>query len=177
MFLSSRVRVSHPSERQLLSDLDILLHIVSQQRQYCVNLPYFALHEEEEQQSTTRVGVRIVRSGVGRPRLDISEGLLKALHLTAGFCWAALARYLHVSERTLRRRRHEPGFASAATSFTDIDNGSLDEIVRNILSVTPRIGFLLVQSTLRQRGIKKSAVLFNHRSLVTKSKTNISDLN
>ena len=81
--LSSRVRVSHPSERQLLSDLDILLHIVSQQRQHCVNLPYFALHEEEEQQSTTRVGVRIVRSGVGRPRLDISEGLLKALHVRA----------------------------------------------------------------------------------------------
>ena len=87
--LSSRIPVSHPSERQLLSDLDILLRIVSQQRQYCVNLSYFALHEEEEQQSTTRVGVRIVRSGVGRPRLDISEDLLEALHVTAGFRWAA----------------------------------------------------------------------------------------
>ena len=41
--LSSRVHVSHPSERQLLSDLDILLHTVSQQRQYCVNLSYFAV--------------------------------------------------------------------------------------------------------------------------------------
>ena len=30
--LSSRVRVSHPSESQLLSDPDILLHIVSPQR-------------------------------------------------------------------------------------------------------------------------------------------------
>ena len=82
--LSSRIPVSHPSERQLLSDLDIVLGIVSQQRQYCVNLSYFALHEEEEQQSTTRVDVRIVRSGVGRPRLDISEDLLEALHVTAG---------------------------------------------------------------------------------------------
>ena len=86
--LSSTIPVSHPSERQLLSDLNILLGIVSQQRQYCVNLSYFALHEEEEQQSTTRVGVRIVRSGVGRPRLDISEDLLEALHVTAGFRWA-----------------------------------------------------------------------------------------
>ena len=41
--LSWRVHVSHPSERQLLSDLDILLHTVSQQRQYCVNLSYFAV--------------------------------------------------------------------------------------------------------------------------------------
>ena len=92
---------------------------------------------EEERQSTTsqRVGVRIVRSGVGRPRLDISEDLLEALHVTAGFRWAAIARYLHVSERTLRRRRHELGFASAAPSFTDLNNGSLDEIVRDILQV------------------------------------------
>ena len=57
----------------------------------------FALHAEEEQQSTTsqRVGVRIVRSGVGRPRLDISEDLLEALHVTAEFRWAAIARCLH----------------------------------------------------------------------------------
>ena len=60
-----------------------------------MNLSYFALHEEEEQQSTTRVGVWIVRSGVGRPRLDISKDLLEALRVTAGFRWAAIARYLH----------------------------------------------------------------------------------
>ena len=46
--LSSRVHVSHPSERQLLSDLDILLHTVSQQRQYCVNLSYFAVVSDFE---------------------------------------------------------------------------------------------------------------------------------
>ena len=95
-----------------------------------MSLSYFALHEEDEQQSTTRVGVRIVRSGVGRPRLDISEDLLEALYVTAGFRWAAIGRYLHVSERTLRRRRHELGFANATPSFTDLDNGSLDEIVK-----------------------------------------------
>ena len=93
---SSRVRVSHPSERQPLSDLDILLHIVSQQRQYCVNLSYFALHEEDEQQSTTRVGVRIVRSGVGRPRLDISEDLLEALLCNS---WISLGCHRKISSR------------------------------------------------------------------------------
>ena len=62
--LSSRLRVSFWSEaQQLLSDLDTLLVIVSQQRQHCEDLPHFALHaEEEEQLSTARVGV--VRSGV-----------------------------------------------------------------------------------------------------------------
>ena len=75
--LSSRLRVSYWSEVQLLSDLDTLLFIVSQQRQHCEDLSYFALHaEEEEQLSTARVGV--VRSGVpGWSRLDISEDLLE----------------------------------------------------------------------------------------------------
>ena len=79
------------SEVQLLSDLDTLLFIVSQQRQHCEDLPYFALHAKgEEQLSTARVGV--VRSGVsGRPiaRLDISEDLLEVLRNGAGFRWAA----------------------------------------------------------------------------------------
>ena len=67
--LSSRLCISYLSEVQLLSDLDTPLFLVSQQRQHCEDLSYFALHEEEEEQlSTGRVGV--VRSGVpGRPRL------------------------------------------------------------------------------------------------------------
>ena len=77
--LSPRLRVSYWSEVQLLSDLDTLLFIVSQQRQHCEDLPYFALHGKgEEQLLTARVGV--VRSGVpGRQRLDISEDLLEVL--------------------------------------------------------------------------------------------------
>ena len=87
--LSSRLRVSYWSEVQLLSDLDTLLFIASQQRQHCEGLPYFALRtEEEEQLSTPRVGV--VRSGVpGRSSLDISEDLLEVLRNGAGFRWAA----------------------------------------------------------------------------------------
>ena len=117
--------------------------IYCQQRQHCEDLSYFALHAEEEQQlSTARVGV--VRSGVpGRLRLDISEDLLEVLRNGAGFRWAAIARNLHVSERTLRRRRNEFGVTSLTESFTDIDNTSLDEIVREILHVNPRIGFRL----------------------------------
>ena len=138
--LSSRLRVSYWSEVQLLSDHDTLLFTVSQQRQHCEDLSYFALHaEEEEQLSTARVGV--VKSGVpGRPRLDISEDLLELLRNGAGFRWVAIARNLRVSEKTLRRRRNEFGVTSLTGSFTDIDNTSLDEIVREMLHVNPRIG-------------------------------------
>ena len=72
-----------------------------------------------------------MRSGVpGRPRLDISEDLLEVLRNGAGFRWAAIARNLRVSERTLRRQRNESGVTSLTESFTDIDNTSLDEILR-----------------------------------------------
>lgn len=149
--LSSRLQVSYPTEVQLLSDLNALLHIVSQQRQHCEDLSYFALHaEEEEQLWTARVGVLI--SGVpGRPRLDISENRLEVLRNQAEFRWATIAKNLHVSERTLWRWRDEFGFTSL--TFSDIDNNSLDEIVREILHVTPRIGFRLVQGALCQRRI------------------------
>ena len=72
--LSSRLRVSYWSEVQLLSDLDTLLFIVSQQRQHCEDLPYFALYAEKENNFQPPEWVLSVRSGVpGRPRLDISK--------------------------------------------------------------------------------------------------------
>ena len=43
--LSSRSRVSFPTEVHLLSDLDALVHIVSQQRQCCEDLSYVGLHD------------------------------------------------------------------------------------------------------------------------------------
>jgi len=39
---------------------------------------------------------------------------------------------------------------SPASSFTNIDNDPLDEIVRDILQVTQGIGFRLVQGALRR---------------------------
>ena len=41
--LSSRLRVSFPTEVQLLSDLNALLHIASKQRQHCEDLSYLGL--------------------------------------------------------------------------------------------------------------------------------------
>ena len=43
--LSSRSRVSFPTEVQLLSDVDALVLIVSQQRQCCEDLSYLGLHD------------------------------------------------------------------------------------------------------------------------------------
>ena len=60
--LSSRLRVSYWSEVQLLSDLDTLLFIVSQQRQHCEDFSYFALHAEEEEESAAQRNPAPLRS-------------------------------------------------------------------------------------------------------------------
>ena len=48
--------------------------------------------------------------------------MLEVLCNGAGFRWAAIARNVRVSERTLRRRRQKFGVISLTESFTDIDN-------------------------------------------------------
>ena len=51
--LSSRLRVSFPTEVQLLSDLDALLHIASQQRQHCEDLSYLGLRVRRKALTST----------------------------------------------------------------------------------------------------------------------------
>ena len=61
--LSSRLRVSYSwYEVLLLSDLDTLLFIVSQQRQHCEDLSYFSLHAEEEEESAAQRNPAPLRS-------------------------------------------------------------------------------------------------------------------
>ena len=69
------------------------------------------------------------------------------------FLTSTLSCLLSVNKGNIARRRNEFGVTSLTESFTDIDNTSLDEIVREILHVNPRIGFRLVQGALRQQGI------------------------
>ena len=44
--LSARIHRSYPSEGQRLSDLDVLLRLISQQRQYCETLSFWTFYEE-----------------------------------------------------------------------------------------------------------------------------------
>ena len=44
---SAGVHRSYPSERQHLSHLDVLLRLITQQRQYCETLSFLAFYEED----------------------------------------------------------------------------------------------------------------------------------
>ena len=93
------------------------------------------------------------RTGIGRPRLDIPQDLLEALHVQVGFSWAQIARDLGISESTLRRRRRLFEIPNSRQNFSNINDDALNQIVHDILHVTPRIGYRLVQGALRRRGL------------------------
>ena len=112
----------------------------------------------------------------GRPPYDIPQSQLEAL-IELGFSYAAIARMLNVSPRTLRRRRAEFGLP-AGRLYSDISDHHLDQLVGEILQVrmcvqaiilsvviaslkfvpllsqtTPAAGLQMVTGALRGRGI------------------------
>ncbi len=148
-----RISEAYAGEHQLLADLTALLFMVQERREHCQSLSFQNVLEEENPNPLTFIG--LVRSGVGRPRYDISEDILQALHVGAGFRWADIARNLGVSERTLMRRRRE--YQMSVTdhgNFSAITDQELDQLIREILHVTPNIGYRLIQGAIRQRGLR-----------------------
>ena len=154
--LLARLKESFPCQEQLLEDLGNLHEIVRQQRERsdCETLSFQSLLAEDQQRNGQALtSVTINRNGVGRPTLDVSQELLETLHFQVGFSWSQIARYLGISESTLRRRRRSFQIPSSQQSFSNISDNALHQIVREILHVTPRIGYRLVQGALRQRGL------------------------
>ena len=46
-------------------------------------------------------------AGPGRPRVHVTREQLQSLNEDAGFTWSEISRTPGISERTMRRRRHE----------------------------------------------------------------------
>ena len=84
------------------------------------------------------------------------------LHEVCGFRWNDIVESLGVSDRTLRRRRHEFGMRVEGREFSLLSDAGLDDIVRNIRAVTPEAGLLMVQGSLRQQGLMVQRVRVMH---------------
>ncbi len=97
----------------------------------------------------------LVSSGqAGRPRFNITEEQIVVLRERLGFRWTDIASLLHVSTRTLNRRRRENGLpVGQAQSFSQITNDELDNLIKDILTVTPQSGLGLIRGALRSRGL------------------------
>ena len=74
--LFARLSESHYLEVQLLSDMRSLLEIVRRQRERCESLSFRSFFEENETAGNGQATVRVSRTGVGRPTLDVSPDVL-----------------------------------------------------------------------------------------------------
>ena len=101
-----------------------------------------------EHEYNVRSRLENTSEGRGRPRVEIAQSQLEALHNAGGFRWNDVARMLQVSSRTLRRRRHELGMRVEGREFSDISDIQLDNVVREVLQSTPSAGLRLVQGPL-----------------------------
>ena len=106
-----------------------------------------------EHEYNVRSRLENTSEGRGRPRVEIAQSQLEALHNVGGFRWNDVARMLQVSSRTLRRRRHELGMRVEGREFSDISDIQLDNVVREVLQSTPSAGLRLVQGSLRQQSL------------------------
>ena len=61
-------------------------------------------------------------AGPGRPRVHVAREQLQSLNEDAGFTWSEISRTLGISERTLRRRRHELGMRVEGKEFSSLSD-------------------------------------------------------
>ena len=84
----------------------------------------------------------------GRPKYDITKNQLEFLRCKH-FSWVNIAKMLHVSTRTLRRK-NELGIDD---NFSVISEEELTRIMEEIIKVTPNIGQSRMVGALRARGL------------------------
>ena len=154
--IRSRVAESYGNEISVCSDLDELMRVVSTQRDHFQVMSYRGdqddlTNESVNTSSTPIMSTQVLGRGeVGHPRLDITEYCLRSLHDTVGLRWIDVARNLGVSDRTLRRWRHE--FNIVGENFSNIEDIWLDAVVGEILRSYPKAGSRTVVGFLRNRG-------------------------
>ena len=130
----------------LISKLQELLNEYEQQWIENDDLPHFTCPVEERQDDCS-----------GRRRYVVPERSLTCLFQIHGK-WGQVARDLGISYRTLLRRRHEYGLTVSdtrgpRTTYTNISQSDLCNVVREVLGILPNAGETFVLGALRQRGI------------------------
>ena len=155
----SRVREYRPNEAlQLIEDLEHLLVTVShkiEQLQLFYSDSYFEHQDQVDNSNCTGLSVEIRHGNVGRPRYEITQTQIELLHDELGFRWVDIARMLGVSSQTLTRRRQDLFMPIGhQQNFSNLSDAELDQLINEILALTPQSGLCLSQGALRSRGYR-----------------------
>ena len=85
--------------------------------------------------------------------------------------WSDISQTLGVSERTVRRRRHQFGMSVEGREFSNMSDYQLDEFVGRILQATPAVGLRVIMGSLRHHGhtVQRHHVLHSITSMLRNS--------
>ena len=87
----------------------------------------------------------------GRPRLDISKESILSLR-RLNYSWTKVARLLGISRKTLYRRLKE--YNIDTSTFTDLSESELDELLSSIKVEHPNYGEVILQGQLLHIGVE-----------------------
>ncbi|KAK2571868.1 hypothetical protein P5673_003276 [Acropora cervicornis] len=129
--------------------LDVIRHLEAGTARDRINI---ADHLNRPQCSESPVPPRIFLGDRGRPRYLISRDQVEFL-LERCFSVVDIASLLGVSVRTLERRLSEFGLRARST-YSDISDQALDNLMRNILTEFPNTGYKRMTGFLQARGLR-----------------------
>ena len=88
----------------------------------------------------------------GRPSFEIAQEQLEYF-VQLGFSAKSIAGMLGVSKRTVQRRLHDAQIGISET-YSNMTDGELDEIIREIKMDFPNVGYRIMYGLLKARGAK-----------------------
>ena len=87
-----------------------------------------------------------------RPKLQISRQQIEMLE-EFGYTYAQSASILGVTAQTLCNRRRELNMPVGVGCYTEMSDLALDEVVHDVLQISPEVGERLMIGSLRSRGL------------------------
>ena len=107
------------SQQTCLADLTLILRRTSFLRSNFERHCFLLEYEVDVSRRADRRSAPTERYGLqGRPRVVVTQQQLQTLQKVCGFRWNDIAETLGVSDRTLRRRRHEFGMRVEGREFS-----------------------------------------------------------
>ena len=149
-----RVHVLQQSLRAILDHLNRLLTVYSSRLNEKDNMNNAAYPITA---ATTDIGlgqgffeISPTRGLQGRPKLQISRQQIEMLE-EFGYIYAQSACILGVTAQTLRNRRRELNMPVGVGCYTEMSGLALDEVVHEVLQISPIVGERLMIGSLRSR--------------------------
>ena len=106
----------------------------------------------DELNPTPSYKVHIERTGcIGRPRMMVNEDQVLGLR-SLGMKWKKISCLLGISVKTLRRKRCK--FEKGLTSYSELSETELDDLLRDVVFQNPNMGERMLQGVLLARGYK-----------------------